>query len=62
MGRFETALLANDVNIEVRADMNGAWIDKVHGRRPLKMIILELFVFIHLIVVYLGVLLAITCI
>ena len=29
MGRFETALLATDANIEVLAGMNGAWIDKV---------------------------------
>ena len=42
MGRFETELLATDANIEVLADMNGAWIDKVHDRRPPKMIILDM--------------------
>jgi CheY-like chemotaxis protein len=42
MGRFETELLATDANVEVLADMNGAWIDRVHDRRPPKMIILEL--------------------
>ena len=42
MGRFETELLATDANIEVLADMNGAWIDKVHDRRPPKMIVLDM--------------------
>ena len=42
MGRFETELLATDANVEVLADMNGAWIDRVHDRRPPKMIILDM--------------------
>ena len=42
MGRFETELLASDVNVEVLADMSGAWINRVHDRRPPKMIILDL--------------------
>ena len=42
MGRFETELLASDVNIEVLADMSGAWINRVHDHRPPKMIILDL--------------------
>ena len=42
MARFETELLASDVNIEALTDMSGSWIDKVHDRRPLKMIILDL--------------------
>ena len=42
MGRFETALLASDANIEALADMNGVWIDRVHDRRPPKMIILDM--------------------
>ena len=41
MGRFETKLLASDVNVEVLADMSGAWINRVHDRRPPKMIILD---------------------
>ncbi len=45
MGRFETELLASDANVEALADMNGMWIDKVHGRRPPKMIIHPLFLF-----------------
>jgi hypothetical protein len=42
MGRFETELLASDANIEALADMNGVWINKVHDRRPPKMIILDM--------------------
>ena len=42
MGRFETELLATDVNVEVLANMNGVWIDKVHDRRPPQLIILDL--------------------
>ena len=42
MGRFETELLASDANVEVLTDMNGMWIDRVHDRRPPKMIILDL--------------------
>ena len=42
MGRFEMELLASDANIEVLTDMNGAWIDRVHDRRPPKMIILDM--------------------
>ena len=42
MGRFETELLATDANVEALVDMNGAWIDKVHDRRPPKMIVLDM--------------------
>ncbi len=42
MGRFETELLANDVNVEALAEMNGMWIDKVHDRRPPTRIILDM--------------------
>lgn len=42
MGRFETKPLASDVNIEALTDMSGVWIDKVHDRRPPKMIILDM--------------------
>ncbi len=42
MARFETELLASDVNIEALTDISGAWIDKVHDRRPPKMIILDM--------------------
>ncbi len=42
MGRFETELLATDANVEVLAELNGVWINKVHDRRPPKMIILDM--------------------
>ena len=42
MGRFETELLATDTNVEALNDMNGVWIDRVHDRRPPKMIILDM--------------------
>ena len=42
MGRFETELLATDANVGGLTDMSGAWIDKVHDRRPPKMIILDM--------------------
>jgi len=42
MGRFETELLASDANTEVLTNMNGIWIDRVHDRRPPKMIILDM--------------------
>ena len=42
MGRFETELLASDANVEVLTDVNGVWIDRVHDRRPPKMIILDM--------------------
>ena len=42
MGRFETELLASDENFAALADLSGVWIDKVHDRRPPKMIILDM--------------------
>ncbi len=39
MGRFETELLATDENLAALTALLGAWIDKVHDRRPPKMII-----------------------
>jgi hypothetical protein len=42
MGRFETELLASDVNVEALADRSGAWINRVYDRRLLKMIILNM--------------------
>jgi len=42
VGRFETKLLASDANVEALANQNGAWIDRVHDRRPPKMIILDM--------------------
>ena len=42
MGRFEAELLASDENFAALTDLSGVWIDKVHDRRPPKMIILDM--------------------
>ena len=42
MGRFETELLASDDNFAALTDLSGVWIDRVHDRRPPKMIILDM--------------------
>jgi hypothetical protein len=42
MGRFETELLASDENLAALTEISGAWVDKVHDRRPPKMIILDM--------------------
>jgi hypothetical protein len=42
MGRFETELLATDENHAALTEVSGAWVDKVHDRRPPKMIILDM--------------------
>jgi len=34
MGRFETEWLATDANLEALTDLSGAWIDRVHERKP----------------------------
>ena len=42
MGRFEIEVLATEENLSALADLSGAWIDRVHDRRPPKMIILDM--------------------
>ena len=42
MGLFETEFLATEGNLTVLSDLSGKWIDKVHDRRPPKMIILDM--------------------
>ena len=42
MGRFETEWLANDANLVALADLGGRWIDRVHSRRPLNGIVLDM--------------------
>ncbi len=42
MGRFETEMLTRPENLEVLADLPGRWIDAVHGRRPPKVITLDM--------------------
>src|SRR3954447_14452230 len=42
MGRFETEWLATEANLRALADLSGAWIDRVHVRRPPDGIILDM--------------------
>ena len=42
MGRFETELLSTDANLAALTDLCGSWIDKVHSRKPLKTIVLDM--------------------
>jgi hypothetical protein len=42
MGRFETDWLASDTNLETLADLSGAWIDRIHDRKPPRNIVLDM--------------------
>jgi hypothetical protein len=42
MGRFETKWLCRPENLAALADLPGRWIDKVHHRRPPKIIVLDM--------------------
>src|SRR5688572_13002621 len=42
MGRFETGWLATEANLTALAALSGAWIDRVHERRPPDGIILDI--------------------
>jgi hypothetical protein len=42
MGRFETEFLATDDNTAALADLSGAWIDRVHDRKPPKDVVLDM--------------------
>ena len=42
MGRFETAWLTRPQNLAALIDLPGRWIDKVHARRPPKIIVLDM--------------------
>jgi hypothetical protein len=42
MGRFETEFLPTDDNLAALADLSGDWIDRVHGRRPPKRVLLDM--------------------
>jgi len=42
MGPFETKWLIRPENLSALADLPGQWIDKVHQRRPPKMIVLDM--------------------
>src|SRR5215210_3947435 len=42
MGRFETEWLASEVNLAALVDLSGAWIDRVHARKPQTAIVLDM--------------------
>ena len=42
MGRFETKWLSQPENLAALADLPGQWVDKVHQRRPPKIIVLDM--------------------
>src|SRR5215218_10661061 len=42
MGRFETEVLTQAANLSALADLSGRWIDRVHARRPVKGIVLDM--------------------
>ncbi len=42
MGRFETGWLTGQSNLSALADLSGAWIDRVHARRPQTTIVLDM--------------------
>jgi len=42
MGRFETKWLSRLENFSAHADLPGRWIDKVHQRRPPKVVVLDM--------------------
>ena len=41
MVRFETGWLTSEANLAALADLSGAWIDRVHARRPQTAIVLD---------------------
>ncbi|MDP6736548.1 MAG: IS1380 family transposase [Nitrospinaceae bacterium] len=42
MGRFETEILTQPQNLKVLMNQPGQWVDKVHQRKPIKKIILDM--------------------
>jgi hypothetical protein len=42
MGRFETRWLTVERNVAALADLSGQWIDRVHGRRPPRGVVLDM--------------------
>src|SRR5918911_381006 len=42
MGRFETEVLTQAANLSALSDLSGCWIDRVHARRPVKGIVLDM--------------------
>jgi hypothetical protein len=42
MGRFETRWLTAEKNLAALTDLSGRWIDRVHGRRPPRDVVLDM--------------------
>jgi hypothetical protein len=42
MGRFETEWLTRPANLAALADLPGQWVDKVHTRRPPRIVVLDM--------------------
>src|SRR5215211_3643273 len=42
MGRFETEVLTQEANLSALADLSGRWVDRVHARRPVRGIVLDM--------------------
>jgi hypothetical protein len=42
MGRFETGWLTSEGNVAALGDLSGAWIDRVHARKPQTAIVLDI--------------------
>src|SRR5215212_2115810 len=42
MGRFETEVMTEAKNLAALTDLSGQWIDRVHARRPVRGIVLDL--------------------
>lgn len=42
MGRLETEVLTQEANLSALADLSGRWIDRVHARRPVRGIMLDM--------------------
>jgi hypothetical protein len=42
MGRFETEVLTQEANLSALTDLSGRWIDAVHARRPVKVVMLDM--------------------
>jgi hypothetical protein len=42
MGCFETAWLTSEANVAALINLSGAWIDRVHARRPQTTIVLDM--------------------
>src|SRR3954463_4878845 len=42
MGRFETEVMTQKANLSALADLCGRWIDRVHARRPVRGIVLDM--------------------